>query len=353
MRRARAVAPLLAAAALGALAAFGQAPWGAWYLTVPAMAAVLLLIAEAPTRGAAALRGWLAGAGQFAVALSWIVEPFLVDIATHGWMAPFALILMAGGLALFWAAAAWLGHGASSRRLRRLWLTALALLVSEALRGVLFTGFPWALVGHVWIGTPVDQIAALGGALLLSALTLGLAVALGTAWLRVRQRRFGRAGGGLVAGLAVLGSVWGWGGVVLSRPDQPARDGVIRLVQGNVPQHLKWQPDLVQGFFQRHLDLSARPRETPLTLVIWPESAAPFLLDNPGIGLDLASRAADAPLVLGLDRSARSADGVVRYFNALAHLDETGAIRAVYDKHHLVPFGEYIPLIGEAAQGWG
>ena len=354
MIRARAAAlPLSAAAALGALAALGQAPFGLWPVSLVANAGVMALVATAPGPRAAWWRGWLAGAAQFAVALVWIIEPFLVEPQRHGWMAPFALVLMAGGLGLFWGVPAWLATRATRARVARIWTFVVALLGFEALRGHLFTGFPWALSGHVWIGTPVDQLAALGGALMLSALSLCLAAALATAGLRWRQGRRLRAGAGLTMAALALAAGWGWGAHRLAEP-APTSPGVhLRLVQGNVPQHLKWQADLVEGFFMRHLELTARPADIPPDLVIWPESAVPILLDSPGPALRLMAEAAGVPVVFGIDRRELDAQGVARYFNALAVIDSQGAVTAVYDKHHLVPFGEYVPLIGALGQGWG
>ncbi|MBD3763679.1 MAG: hypothetical protein IE927_02790, partial [Rhodobacterales bacterium] len=123
-----------AAFGLGALMAAGQAPLGLWWLTLPALAGVLALAARAPGPRAAAWLGLAAGTGHFAAALNWIVEPFLIDIARHGWMAPLAVVLLSAGLALFWAAALGLGHRLAAGWRRPLAL-ALALVVAEMLRG--------------------------------------------------------------------------------------------------------------------------------------------------------------------------------------------------------------------------
>ena len=92
-----------AAAVLGVLAATGHAPFGFWWLALPALALLTALVAAAPGPREGALRAFCGGTGHFALALSWIVEPFLVEPDRFGWMAPFALIFMATGLALFWA----------------------------------------------------------------------------------------------------------------------------------------------------------------------------------------------------------------------------------------------------------
>lgn len=344
----------IAALAAGLLAAPGQAPWGLWPLTILGLAWAFWLAARAPSPRAAFGRMMLTGLGHFAPVMVWIVEPFFVDAAATGWMAPFALILMAGGMALFWAMPASLACRTTARPSARVWRMALAVLIFEDIRGLLFTGFPWALTGHVWIGTPVDQLASLGGALLLSGLTLGLSAALAVAALRVEQGRRLLAGLAVGLGAVTLAGSWLWGAQRLAQPLPEGPGVTLRLVQANVPQDQKWQRDLVRPFFERHLDLSAASAETPPDLVIWPETAAPFLLNNPGDGLLMVAEAARVPAVIGIQRETYD-DGISRYYNSLALIEPSGAVAQVYDKHHLVPFGEYIPVIGDwaAEQGWG
>ncbi|MDZ4134459.1 MAG: apolipoprotein N-acyltransferase, partial [Paracoccaceae bacterium] len=96
---------------LGVAVAAGQAPLDLWWLALPALAAVIHLVARAGVPRQAAVLALFAGAGHFAAALSWIVEPFLIDVARHGWMAPFAVVLLSFGLALFWALAAYVARG--------------------------------------------------------------------------------------------------------------------------------------------------------------------------------------------------------------------------------------------------
>ena len=112
----------LAAALLGGVAALGHAPFGFWYLALPALAALIWLVADAAQssgRVGSGWTAWFAGVGYFGISMHWIVEPFLVDVATHGWLAPLALVCLAGGLALFWACAGWLSvRFASTRGMR-------------------------------------------------------------------------------------------------------------------------------------------------------------------------------------------------------------------------------------------
>ena len=326
---------LAAAAGCGVLAAAGQAPLGLWPVALVGLAGLLALLAAAPGWRAAAWFGWLGGAGHFAAALFWIVEPFLVDPARHGWMAPFALLGMGLGLALFWAAAAALGHVLARGPAGRAVASAVALAAVELARGHVLTGFPWAQPGHVWLETPVAQLAAVTGASGLTALTL-LAAALPAAAV-ARGLWPGMLAG--AAGLALgMGAVWGAARLAVPAP-VAERPVMLRLVQPNAPQHLKWRRDLVRVFFERQLDLTAAPAATPPDLIVWSETAIPWLLEEAGPALRLIAEAAGgAPVALGVQRLEGG-----RFLNALAVL-EGGVPVAVYDKHHLVPFGEYVPF---------
>ncbi|QYK41428.1 MAG: apolipoprotein N-acyltransferase [Paracoccaceae bacterium] len=327
-----------AAFGLGAVAATGQAPLSFWWLALPALSVLTLAVARAATpRQAAALALW-AGAGHFGLGLSWIVEPFLVDAPRHGWMAPLAVVLMAFGLALFWAVAGWMSarlQGVAARAMG----FALALTAVEAARGVVLTGFPWALPGHVWIGTPVMQAAAHVGA---NGLTLIAAVA---AALPVAFRwRGGGAAAAMVAGL------WVWGSVRLADVPAPPPDApVLRLVQPHAEQHLKWDADLARRHLDVALDLTRGNPGAPVPdLVIWPETALPYVLDSaPGALALIAEAGGGAPVAVGAQRS----DGGWRAWNSLAVIGPDGGVGAVYDKHHLVPFGEYMPM-GDLLFAW-
>jgi len=311
---------------LGAAMATGQAPLGFWWVTLPALGLLLHRLARA-TAPQAAWMGWFAGAGYFAVALNWIISPFMVDVARHGWMAPFALLLMAFGMALFWAAAC----GLALRTRSPLLALVTALTATELARGYVLTGFPWALIGHVWIDTAPAQLAALIGPSGLTLLTLTAAA--------LAARRH------LVPAGALIATMWGFGLWQLSQPDPAAPGITLRLVQPNAAQAAKWDPGQAQLFFDRLMTATAAPGE--VDLVIWPETALPYLtVTNPDLPALIGAAGRGASVAVGLQR----VEGV-RGWNSLQVFGPDGAVLATYDKHHLVPFGEYIPLV-DAAPDW-
>ncbi len=312
----------------GAVAAAGHAPFDLWPLALLALTGLAWIVASAEGGRSKAVAAWLGGVGYFAVSLFWIVEPFYVDSDRHGWMAPFAIIFVATGFALFWALAGWLsgrtGGGAIG------W--ALSLSLAEVLRGKLLTGFPWVLPGYIWTETPAIMGASVVGPYGLTTLTLVLSA------LPVATSRKVIATMLALLGVAVLVA----GGRVAQAPSD-SHVGVIRVVQPNAPQHEKWDPEKASVFLRRQLLSTAAPGND-VALVIWPESALPYRLDQAGPILErMANASGGAPVVFGVDR----VDGR-RRFNSMVQIGADGRVTDIYDKVHLVPFGEYVPLGGLA-----
>ncbi|MFN4154728.1 MAG: apolipoprotein N-acyltransferase [Paracoccaceae bacterium] len=327
-------APPRRAAALdvlaGAAVAFGQAPLSAWYLAFPALIWAMSRMLRPASVAGSAWAGLLVGAGYFGASLNWIVSPFLIDPWVYGWMAPFAVVLMAFGFGLFWA----LANVAVCRFPVRPLALAAGLGAVELLRGYVLTGFPWALIGHMWHGWPVVQTVALWGATGLTVVTLGLA-ALPLVW------RWWGAG---LAGVAVLAGT-GFGLWQLDRAEPAPRAASLRLVQPNAEQHLKWDPDQARILFQRQLEFTRDG--APADLTIWPETAVPYLLEySPEV----------APIITDASGGNRVAIGIQRVegergWNSLRVLEGEGRVMATYDKFHLVPFGEYMPM-GDLLEEW-
>lgn len=321
----------------GAIAALGQAPFNLPAMMLAGLALVAFLMVERkPTAAQAAAMGWAFGFSYFLISLHWIVSPFLVDAARHGWMAPFAVVLMAAGGGLFWMVAFW-----AARRLgpNVAWLI-LTLPGIELLRAYIFTGFPWAAPAQSTVDSLLGQGLAVIGPHGVNVGVVAIAVAISQ--LKPRGRLLGTA---LAVGMA-LPMVLPFG-----PKDVELTDHVIRLVQPNAPQDQKWDPEKIPVFYGRQLRFtSAAPTEgmQPPALIIWPETAIPWTLNRSGAVLEEISAAAGGtPVVLGAQRSEKG-----RYYNALAALGPQGQVTQIYDKHHLVPFGEYVPL-GDFAARFG
>ena len=233
---------------LGAVAALGHVPFAVPVATVAALAVSMAVLSSCGSWKSAARLGWFLGFGYFAVSFAWLVEPFLIFPLRHGWMAPFAVALMAGGLAAFWAAGCGLAFALGTGPLTRSLALACMITAAGALREVLFTGFPWVLPAYVWGETPVAQVLAFIGPHGLTLATLLVAAC---------PVLFARRWAGI--GFAALLIAAGWLFGIARVPDQesaPADAAVVRVVQPNVPQSQKWNLDRRQEFFRRLLDLS-------------------------------------------------------------------------------------------------
>ncbi len=337
----------LVAALLGVLAAFGLAPYGIWLVTLAMLLALPALFLSATSTRQAALIGWAFGVGWFAHALIWIVEPFLVDVARYGWMAPFAIALMAAGGGLFWAIAFGVAHRLGRGNIGRVLALILAWSLVEFARAYLFTGFPWAALAQIWPDSDAALLLAWIGPHGLALATLLAALLPGLALVQAASLPHQLASL-LPAALLTSASL----GLAQARPDSaPLTGSVVRLVQPNAPQDQKWDPAFMPVFFQRQLAYTSAapdPDQPRPDLIVWPETAVPTLLNYADQTLEtIAEAAAGVPVVLGIQRL----DGV-QYFNSMITLDSAGKMAGLYDKYHLVPFGEYVPF-GDLAARFG
>jgi apolipoprotein N-acyltransferase len=297
------------------------------------------------------LRGWLMGLAYFGLSTWWIAEAFMVDAANQGWMAPFAVAAMAAGMALFWGLAAALYRLVRPAGVRRVLVFAGAFAILEWVRGHVLTGFPWNLPGETWrAGSAVSQFAAVVGAYGLTWITLAIAAA-PAVW------REGRRGRIAVAIAAVgLAGLYANGLFVASatRPASPASSApTVRIVQADIAQEAKWDAGRFAQIVQAYVSLTARPYAgKPADIVVWPEGALPAAINDylaPGTWVRQAIIDAVKPgqlLLIGGYRYAGTPDQPV-YYNSLIVLRREAsdvAVVGIYDKHRLVPFGEYLPM---------
>jgi apolipoprotein N-acyltransferase len=335
-------ARLAVTALLGALGAFGLAPWGLWQISLVVLALVPALFLSASSTRQAALIGWAFGGGWFAHGLIWIVEPFLVDVARFGWMAPFAIGLMAAGGGAFWAVAFAGAHRFGRGESGRIMALILTWSLIEFARAYLFTGFPWAALAQIWPDSDAALLLAWFGPHGLALVTLLVTLLPGLAVITSGPALIRLASLVPAAGLAVASL-----SLAQARPDTvPITDKTIRMVQPNAPQNQKWDPAYMPVFFQRQIGFTSAG-ERP-DLIVWPETAVPTLLNYATPVFEtITEAAAGVPVVLGIQRTEEE-----RYYNSLVYLDENGQVAARYDKQHLVPFGEYIPF-GDLAAKFG
>ncbi|HYC14329.1 MAG TPA: apolipoprotein N-acyltransferase [Stellaceae bacterium] len=297
--------------------------------------------------------GWSFGFGFFVAGLYWIAAALFVDIAQFWWLVPFAVLGLPAALAFF-TGFALLAANLVYRRWRarsaaRVLTLAVCWCAAEWLRGHILTGFPWNLVGYAWSGAFPGSLAMLQTTSLVGIYGLSLVTVL-MAMLPATLGDFGgRRWPPLAAAVVLLCACLGFGWARLEQGPAGDVPGVaLRIVQPSIPQSLKNDRAEREANFRRHLALSAAPDESgkTLTAIIWPEAGAPPFLDRfPEERALIASVLPPGALaIVGSDRTDPAPTRPERYWNSLVVLDHEGAVVASFDKAHLVPFGEYVPL---------
>lgn len=383
MNRIRAAAParwnpwlrLLLAVAAGAILALAQPPLSLWPLLFPCLVLLVWLLDAAGTGASgralrpASARWWRCGLllaflwGYFAAGLYWVGIAFFVDAARFALLLPLpviglplllAVVMLVPALPFVWH---W------PRDARRVLALALALAAGDYLRSFLFTGFPWNLFGYVWLGAePMLQSAGWIGIHGLGLLTLVLG---GMPAILADPPGTAPRGGaatwlGAVAALFLAIAAFGFWRLA-AHPDAPLTDLRLQIVQANVPQKEKWHPASRESHFLRSIGLSrhgqaagaATAADAAPDLIIWSETAVPFFLANePARRAQLAAAVPrGGRMIVGAPRFARNAPAAeATVWNSLHVVGPGGGILATYDKRHLVPFGEFLPLRGLLAR---
>jgi apolipoprotein N-acyltransferase len=327
----------------GALMVLSFAPFGLWPAAIIALALFFHSLQGCSPRAALGL-GWLFGVGLFGFGISWI----RISLNQFGNMPMLAanalMLLLVAALALFYALAAWVIRRLQPPEPVHHWSAPLLVfpavwVLFEWLRGWLFTGFPWLLAGNgqinplPFVGAPLAGLAPIVG---VHGLSLVVALCAGLLWSALHRRRAVRYGAIGAVALCLLA------GVVLGRIEWTSVDGEplrATVVQGNVEQSVKWNPNGLLPTLETYLELTRDNLDSDL--IVWPETAVPDFLhqvEQVLIGpLGETARTEGAEIVIGVPVM----ETQERYYNGLISI---GSAEDRYYKRHLVPFGEYLPF---------
>jgi apolipoprotein N-acyltransferase len=347
----------LIALGAGAVSALAMAPYELWpvlALTLP----VLVWLIDGAGAGGAGLRaaftaGWWFGFGYFLAGLYWIGMALLVEADQFGWLLPFAVVAIPAGLALFTGLGTLLARLLWTAGPTRIFAFAAAMTIAEWLRGHVLTGFPWNSFGQALAAVPAlaqtASVVGLWGLTLIALVTLASPATLADPPEATRRPLLLP-----VVSAALLLVLAGFGIYRLATTEIASVEGVrLRIMQPNLPQDQKFRPAAKQSVMNLYTSISDRSTgpETrgvrDVTHLIWPESAFPFFLEREA---DALARIAELlpPGVILITGAARveetRSQGQPKVFNSIRVVGDDGAILSTYDKLHLVPFGEFLPL---------
>jgi apolipoprotein N-acyltransferase len=343
----------------GALSSLAMAPFNAWpvlFLTFPVIVWLIDGAGGGRLHGlpAAAMAGWWFGLGYFVPGLYWIGYAFLVDAPTFAWLMPFAVLGLPAYLALFPAFGFALARLIWSKDGSRVIALAASLTASEWLRGHVLTGFPWNAFGYA-LTKPLAlaQVASLIG---LWGLTfLSVAIFASPAVLIDGNSRGRRPWVAPAMALLVLVAMGIFGAVRLSlQPTTTVANVKLRIMQPNLQQDVRFNYAAKAEVMRKYLTLSDRasgPQSTGVrdaSILIWPESAFPFFLTREADAMaqidDLLPKG--TILITGSVRAPDLPPGtrITRAYNSIYAIDHDGSVLSIYDKLHLVPFGEFLPF---------
>lgn len=338
------------------------------FVSIPVLVWLLDGVGE-PTRSRrrrvlwrAGLIGWWFGFGYFLFGLYWVGNAFLVDAEKFAFLLPVAVTLMPAGLALFTGAAAAIARLFWLNGYRRVAVLAVVWTIFEWLRGHILTGFPWNLIGESFTGSDaLLQVAALVGAYGLSFIVMliaGSPASFDTRLLPGSRRLDGELFAAPAIALAGLALIWVGGAARLSSAELDYSGATnVRIVHPDTPFAKDWDSEeRLLTIIGQLLRMSREPTPEnpaglkPGTIVVWPENAVPVLLAREPYVLGAIGRMLPdgAYLIAGSNRGEPAPDGPSNrlrvFYNSLYVVDADGEIVETYDKHHLVPFGEYVPL---------
>lgn len=328
----------------GSLLTLALPPFFQFWTVFIAFSGAIWLCLQAENKKNLAAIGYWFGFGYFGFGFYWIGNALLVDSSATGYLYPIVLILNGAFFGIFTILPFWATAAGKNSFSKILWFTAIWFFSAEWLRSFLLTGFPWNPISSVLAVRPaLLQTSAWIGTYGLSMITIFFA-SLPVYWLlKPTSRRFIYP----LISFVFFGVLWEYGAYVISEADHtPDGESVmIRLVQPSIPQNLKWDKTVAEKNFQDYVDLSLSKDNHHIDFVIWGETASPFDLttDNAHRQKIKAAVPRHGYLITGLLRRQFNFDSFIPY-NSLAVLNKKGQILNLYDKSHLVPFGEYIPL---------
>ena len=328
----------------GSLSVQALPPFYHWYLLFICFSGLFLLLNRAASPRQAFHCGYWFGFGYFAFGLGWVHNALLIEPSQTGWLIPIVFLASGGFLGLFFGFPALLTYYVKTFPTKYLSFAAW-IVIFEWIRSWILTGFPWNLLGtYLTFNLELIQTASIWGTYGLSWLVIIIASA-PAIWLQNKSRKNLIISGFLIFILPMILYCYGYLRLKNSENSETG-DITFRLVQPNIPQHVKWSPELKQEHFKNYIDLSRSQPLDKINMVIWGETASPYALDKDEFALEQLTQSIpfNGYLTTGQIRYEDNYYGGWNAYNSSLIINHNGNIEDFYDKSHLVPFGEYIPL---------
>ena len=325
-----------------------MAPTNFWPLLFVGLSVFYVLLANAKSGRGAAVIGWLFGLGYFLFGLWWIGNALLVDGNEFAWVWPISVIGLPLLLSSFTAAAGFMAYRILNlRSIAGFFGFTACYLLMEWMRGNILTGFPWNLFGYAWIDVlPIVQVVSLGGIYALTWLTIIWAALPGFLYVSTADQKRK-----LFLSAAILisfGASFAFGAWRINSYVPADLENVqVKIVQPNIPQSQKWDRGRMTENFFKHIRLSYPEDESEVTTyIVWPETSLSHWYTQDATSMNVLTQALNsyrgkAYLITGLLRHDAETQS---YSNSVAMIDGEGKLSNIYNKNHLVPFGEFIPL---------
>lgn len=324
-------------------------------LAIIGLSGFLLLIRECENAKRAFTIGWWFGFGHFATGLYWICIALLVDAKNFAWLIPFAVLGIPAVVAIYTAFISLITWHAA-KRLKDWELVIVFACVwtaIEMLRGYLFTGFPWNLIGYIWTSSlsmlQFVSVAGIWGLSLLTVIVFSMPSVFFLSPWKIKSDLSLRIAIPFIVSSIFAAFIFAYGYMRLdNHPTEFVKDVKLRIVQANIDQNLKWEEEWRDKTVQKYFDMTTSKGFDKITHVIWPETALPFALTDRDQNM-IKALAEIAPKKGALITGALRIEHKGNYFpenfyNSLAVITHDAKLYSLYNKKHLVPFGEYVPF---------
>lgn len=325
---------LLSCFCLGSIASLSLPPFGFLFVLPISFSPFIYILLNAKTRGLRFWYGWFFGFGYFVFSLSWIGNALMVEADKFAWMKPVALIAIPAFLAVYIGCVSFISSILPNRKMLSCWIFAITWTLAEVIRSYLIFPFPWNLLGYaVYSSDQLSQFASIIGVYGLSFISVLFSSILVTRSLKWM----------LFSGLCVI-IIYSYGNFRLSGKElYEGEKMTARIIHsGQLTHHLGNKDKVIQQINDL-IKLSNKEHSKAPELIIWPEAIVPLETSSNIASILSYNLPKGSWLVSGADRIGYGFDGQ-KYYNSMVSINANGHVDSIYDKHILVPFGEYIPM---------